>query len=59
MDKEEAVVVDPKYIKAVEAILEGLAGSDFVTTCGHVTLRELKIYTLDMALTIQQSLGEW
>lgn len=59
MDKEvvaDAVTIDPKYVKAVEAVLEGLAGSDFVSVCGYVTLRELKVYTLDMALTIQKTL---
>jgi hypothetical protein len=48
--------IEQKYIDCIDAILNGLAESDFVTNAGALAMNELRQYRLDMALDIQKKL---
>ncbi|MAS67345.1 MAG: hypothetical protein CMK82_11195 [Pseudomonadales bacterium] len=48
---------EQSYLDAIDKVLEGLAGSDFVTHCGARAMEELRMYREDMAKTLMVALA--
>lgn len=49
--------VDQKYLDAVDKVIGGLSGSDFVLQCGEAAIKEMREYRVDMACELQRALA--